>query len=114
MVRHMTELRGCTALVTGANRGVGRALVDELLARGAAKVYAGARTPEEADVPGAELVRLDITDPVQVAAAAEHCADVDVLVNNAGYHANTRLVAHPGSRRRTRARWRSTTSARCR
>ena len=80
------------ALVTGGNRGVGRAIVDELLARGAAKVYAGARTPDEAEVPGAELVQLDITDPAQVAAAAHHCSDVTVLVNNAGYHANTRLV----------------------
>jgi NAD(P)-dependent dehydrogenase (short-subunit alcohol dehydrogenase family) len=88
----MTDIRGSIALVTGGNRGVGRAIVDELLARGAAKVYAGARTPDEADVPGAEVVRLDITDPTQVAAAAERCGDVTVLVNNAGHHANTRLV----------------------
>ena len=88
----MTRLEGCVALVTGGNRGVGRAIVEELLARGAAKVYAGARTPEEADVPGADLVQLDITDPAQVAAAARRCGDVTVLVNNAGYHANTRLV----------------------
>jgi NAD(P)-dependent dehydrogenase (short-subunit alcohol dehydrogenase family) len=88
----MTRLEGCVALVTGGNRGVGRAIVEELLARGAAKVYAGVRTPEEADVPGADLVQLDITDPAQVAAAARRCGDVTVLVNNAGYHANTRLV----------------------
>lgn len=88
----MTQLQGCVALVTGGNRGVGRAIVDELLARGAAKVYAGARAPGEADVPGAELVQLDITDPARVAAAAARCSDVTVLVNNAGLHANTRLV----------------------
>jgi len=88
----MTQIRGSIALVTGANRGVGRAIVAELLARGAAKVYAGARTPSDADVPGAELVQLDITDPAQVAAAAEQCSDVTLLVNNAGYHANVRLV----------------------
>ena len=88
----MTRLEGCVALVTGGNRGVGKAIVDELLARGAAKVYAGARRPDQADVPGAELVQLDITDPSQVAAAAQRCSDVTVLVNNAGYHANTRLV----------------------
>jgi NAD(P)-dependent dehydrogenase (short-subunit alcohol dehydrogenase family) len=88
----MTDIRGAVALVTGGNRGVGKAVVDELLARGAAKVYAGARTPAEAEVPGAEVVQLDITDPAQVAAAAEHCGDVTLLVNNAGYHANARLV----------------------
>lgn len=82
-------------MVTGGNRGVGLAVVEELLARGAAKVYAGARNPADADVPGAEVIRLDITDPAQVAAAAEHCGDVTLLVNNAGYHANTRLVVTP-------------------
>ena len=91
----MTEIRGCVALVTGGNRGVGLAVVEELLARGAAKVYAGARSPGEAEVPGAEVVQLDITDPAQVAAAAAHCSDVTLLVNNAGYHANTRLVVGP-------------------
>jgi NAD(P)-dependent dehydrogenase (short-subunit alcohol dehydrogenase family) len=91
----MTEIRGSVALVTGGNRGVGLAVVEELLARGAAKVYAGARSPGEADVPGAEIVPLDITDPAQVAAAAAHCGDVTLLVNNAGYHANTRLVLTP-------------------
>lgn len=79
----MTQLRGCVALVAGGNRGVGRA-IDELLARGAVKVYAGARVPGEADVAGAELVQLDITDPAQVALAAAHCHDVTVLANDAG------------------------------
>ena len=88
----MTDIRGAVALVTGGNRGVGRAVVDELLARGAAKVYAGARTPDEAEVPGADVVQLDITDAAQVAAAAQRCSDVNLLVNNAGLHANVRLV----------------------
>lgn len=88
----MTDIRGAVALVTGGNRGVGRAVVDELLARGAAKVYAGARTPDEADVAGADVVQLDITDGAQVAAAAQRCGDVNLLVNNAGLHANVRLV----------------------
>lgn len=88
----MTQISGSVALVTGGNRGVGLAVVQELLARGAAKVYAGARNPAEADVPGAEVVALDITDPGQVAAAAARCGDVTLLVNNAGFHANTRLV----------------------
>jgi NAD(P)-dependent dehydrogenase (short-subunit alcohol dehydrogenase family) len=88
----VTALAGSVALVTGGNRGVGKAMVEELLARGAAKVYAGVRTPSEPAPDGAERVQLDITDPVQVAAAAASCADVTVLVNNAGLHANRRLV----------------------
>lgn len=71
------------ALVTGANRGLGRALAAELLARGA-KVYAGARKPESVDLPGAVPLRLDITEPESLAAAAAAAPDVTVLVNNAG------------------------------
>ncbi|MCU1398458.1 MAG: short-chain dehydrogenase [Acidimicrobiales bacterium] len=83
---------GSVALVTGGNRGIGRAFVDELLARGASRVYMGSRHPVD-DLPdGVELVRLDVTDPASVAAAAQACPDVTVLVNNAGLHARTRLV----------------------
>jgi NAD(P)-dependent dehydrogenase (short-subunit alcohol dehydrogenase family) len=88
----VTSLAGSVALVTGGNRGVGRALVEELFTRGAAKVYAGVRTPSESAPDGAERVQLDITDPAQVAAAAAGCGDVTLLVNNAGFHANRRLV----------------------
>ncbi|MGW1785839.1 SDR family oxidoreductase [Streptomyces sp. NPDC002143] len=72
-----------TALVTGANRGFGRALAAELLRRGAT-VYAGARNPDQVDLPGAKPIALDITDPASVAAAAEATGDVTVLINNAG------------------------------
>jgi len=87
-------IAGSIALVTGANRGIGRAFVDELLLAGATKVYAGARDPNRAaiDDDNVEVVQLDVTDPPSVAAAAAHCADVSLLINNAGYFANKRLV----------------------
>lgn len=84
------RLNGATALVTGANRGIGREFVVALLQRGA-KVYAAARRPELVDVPGAEVVRLDITDQSSVAAAAK-LTDVDVLINNAAGTAGGNLV----------------------
>ncbi|MET7750337.1 SDR family oxidoreductase [Micromonospora sp. NPDC005367] len=77
------KIAGSTALVTGANRGLGRQLAAELVARGAT-VYAGARNPDSVDLPGVTPVRLDITDPASVAAAAELARDVNLLVNNAG------------------------------
>ncbi|MGK5739951.1 SDR family oxidoreductase [Micromonospora sp. URMC 103] len=77
------KIAGSTALVTGANRGFGRHLAAELVARGAT-VYAGARNPESVDLPGVTPVRLDITDPASVAAAAELARDVTLLINNAG------------------------------
>jgi NAD(P)-dependent dehydrogenase (short-subunit alcohol dehydrogenase family) len=74
------------ALVTGANRGIGRALTQALLERGAAKVYAAARDPETLAELGDRVVplRLDVTDARQVAAAVRH-TDVELLINNAGY-----------------------------
>jgi NAD(P)-dependent dehydrogenase (short-subunit alcohol dehydrogenase family) len=78
------QINGATALVTGANRGLGRRFAQALLDRGAAKVYAAARNPSSVDLPGVIPVRLDITDPAQVAAAAELAGDVDLLINNAG------------------------------
>ena len=88
-------ITGATALVTGANRGLGQAITRMLLERGAQRVYAGARNPQTVVEPGAVPVRLDITDPAQVAAAAESCADVTLLVNNAGVLTNSPLVAAP-------------------
>lgn len=80
-----------TALVTGANRGLGRHFALELLARGAT-VYAGARDPQTLDLPGARPLALDITDPDAVAAAAALAGDVDLLVNNAGISTGAPLL----------------------
>ncbi|MEU6095031.1 SDR family oxidoreductase [Streptomyces sp. NPDC047079] len=77
------DISTATALVTGANRGLGRALAQELLARGAT-VYAAARRPDQIDLPGVKAIRLDVTDPASVAAAADEARDVNVLINNAG------------------------------
>jgi NAD(P)-dependent dehydrogenase (short-subunit alcohol dehydrogenase family) len=77
------DISASTVLVTGANRGFGRALAAELLARGAT-VYAGARNPDQVDLPGAKPIALDITDPASVEAAAKATRDVTVLINNAG------------------------------
>ncbi|NOU69798.1 SDR family NAD(P)-dependent oxidoreductase [Paenibacillus sp. LMG 31461] len=79
------------ALVTGANRGLGRQFTIELIARGA-KVYAGARNPETVDIPGAIPIQLDITDPKSVAAAAEAAKDVTLLINNAGSSTGASLL----------------------
>jgi NAD(P)-dependent dehydrogenase (short-subunit alcohol dehydrogenase family) len=77
------NIAGSTALVTGANRGFGRHLAHQLLARGAT-VYAGARNPDTVDLPGAKTIALDITDPASVATAADLAGDITLLINNAG------------------------------
>jgi NAD(P)-dependent dehydrogenase (short-subunit alcohol dehydrogenase family) len=78
------QINGSVALVTGANRGLGRHFVQALLDAGAAKVYAAARDPKKVTVPGAVPIALDITDPDAVRAAAELAQDVTLLINNAG------------------------------
>src|SRR5690349_21194698 len=86
------DLHGTTALVTGANRGLGRHFAQQLLDRGATKVYAAARDPRTVNLPGVEPIRLDITDPASIARAAEQASDVDVLINNAGISLHQHLV----------------------
>ncbi len=87
------DLAGSTALVTGANRGLGAAFARGLLAAGARTVYAGARNPVDSGVPGLVPVRLDITDPGQVAQAARRLTDVTLVVNNAGvFHGSDALA----------------------
>ncbi len=91
----MTELTGRTVLVTGANRGLGREFVQQLLGRGVAKVYAAARntTTITDDDPRVVPLQLDVTDPDSVARAADVAPDVDVVVNNAGISTPTPVLS---------------------
>src|SRR4029077_12965803 len=98
-----TAIEGAVALVSGTNRGIGPATVKALLAAGAAKIYCGARdiktiakliaTSPKRLVP----LALDVTKPEQVKHAAKTCADVTILVNNAGVNFNTPLIAIDGA-----------------
>lgn len=87
------DIKNSTALITGANRGLGRAFAQGLLDRGATKVYATARDPQTIDLAGVEALPLDITDPLSVRAAADVAGDVSLLVNNAGIQTATDLVS---------------------
>ena len=93
------HIKGSVALVTGANRGIGRAFVEALLSRGAAKIYAGARDMARLkDLLAAhkgkiEALTLDITKPADIAAAAKKAADVTLLVNNAGINLQAGFLA---------------------
>ncbi|GAA1972218.1 SDR family oxidoreductase [Isoptericola halotolerans] len=88
------DVTGQIALVTGANRGIGRQFVLELLDRGASKVYATARRPESLDVDDSRVVplRVDLLDHESVAQAAATAQDVTLLVNNAGISTGASLV----------------------
>lgn len=90
-----TPIEGVTALVTGGNRGFGRAIVDELLDRGAAKVYATARSPHTPPDKHVIPLVLDVTDDDSVAAAAQAAGDVSIVVNNAGISLNTPVLEAP-------------------
>ncbi len=89
------KIEGATAVITGANRGLGAAFAQALLSRGARTVYGGARDPGSITDPGVVPVELDITEPGQVAAAAARCQDVTLLINNAVYATQSPLIAAP-------------------
>ncbi len=88
------DIQDSVAVVTGANRGIGLAFTWALLAHGAAKVYAGVRTPEDFYEPGVQTLRLDVTDADQVAAAAAAAAD-DHVAWAWRRQATDRPVCHP-------------------
>ncbi|OBI13382.1 short-chain dehydrogenase [Mycobacterium sp. E2327] len=90
-------IAGARALVTGANRGLGKAFVQELLDRGAARVYAAARNPDAVDFDDARVIpiSLDITNSDDIRRAASGCPDVTVLINNAGAMLRSPLLASP-------------------
>lgn len=80
----MTSLNGAVVLVTGANGGIGTHFVHEALKRGAAKVYATARTPRRWDDERIVPLPHDVTDPASIKATLDVASDVTVLINNAG------------------------------
>ena len=80
----MPQLSGAVVLVTGANGGLGRHFVEQALARGASKVYAAARRPQEWHDARVIPLVLDVTDPASIRAAVAQAPDVTVLINNAG------------------------------
>ncbi|MEU1692285.1 SDR family oxidoreductase [Streptomyces hirsutus] len=90
----MTSLKNAVVLVTGGSRGLGKAFVDELFERGAAKVYATARDPLAIPHRDAVPLALEITDPASVAAAAAQAQDVTVLINNAGVELGATSFLH--------------------
>ncbi|MGO9836347.1 MAG: SDR family oxidoreductase, partial [Polyangiaceae bacterium] len=85
------DIDGRTALVTGANRGLGRHLTEQLRDRGAT-VYAAARNPDTVDLSGVKPIRLDVTDEASIATAADAAGGVSILVNNAGSSTRSSLL----------------------
>ncbi|MES9839351.1 MAG: SDR family oxidoreductase [Candidatus Thiodiazotropha endolucinida] len=86
----MQSVKGRIVLVTGANRGIGKSIVEEFLLAGASKIYAAARNPESlkplTDAYGERVValRIDLNDPASITAAARQAGDVEIVINNAG------------------------------
>ncbi len=78
------DIKGSTVVVTGANRGLGRSLLDALLERGAAKVYAASRTPSAPADAHVVALELDLTRRDTIAAAARAASDATIVINNAG------------------------------
>ncbi|WP_083667084.1 SDR family NAD(P)-dependent oxidoreductase [Mycobacterium sp. SP-6446] len=80
----MVRIADTTVLITGGNRGIGRALVEEALSRGAKRVYAGTRAQLTHRDHRVTPLTLDVTNPAHIQAAVDEVESLDVLVNNAG------------------------------
>src|SRR3954462_7156586 len=91
--RIVMQVSNSVALVTGANRGLGRAFIQALLARGARKVYAAARDPGAIDIPGVVPLKLDVTSTDDIAQAVAAAPDLTLLINNAGISRGKALLA---------------------
>ncbi|MGC7402652.1 SDR family oxidoreductase [Pandoraea pneumonica] len=91
------KIKDAVVFVTGANRGLGLEFAKQALALGAKKVYAGSRDPANVTLPGVIPVRLDVTEPEEVAAAARLAGDVTLLINNAGIARVTEGLTRPGA-----------------
>jgi NAD(P)-dependent dehydrogenase (short-subunit alcohol dehydrogenase family) len=91
----MIKIQDCVALVTGGNRGLGRAFCEGLLRAGAGKVYAAARDPSKVGIPDSRVVpiALDVTSVADVVSAARGCQDVSLLINNAGVLRDSPMLA---------------------
>lgn len=89
------NIAGSVAIVTGANRGLGRHFAEQLLLRGASKVYAAARRPDSIDLPGVVPIRIDLTDASSIEAAADRARDVTLLINNAGITTHGGFLTDP-------------------
>ncbi|HTB12342.1 MAG TPA: SDR family oxidoreductase [Bryobacteraceae bacterium] len=89
------DIENSIALVTGANRGLGKAYTEALLLAGATRVYAGARDTASIDITDQRLVpiKLDVTQDEDVRAAAAACPDVNLLINNAGIMLGSPMLA---------------------
>ena len=78
------NFNNAVVLITGANRGLGKALAQAAIAAGARKVYAAARNPATVDIAGVTPIRLDVTNAADIAAAVQAIHDLTILINNAG------------------------------
>ena len=87
------KIEGSVALVTGANRGLGKAYVEALLASGAKKVYAASRQLSKVSDARVTPVQLDVTSPSDIESAVRQCGDVTILINNAGLMLGSTMLA---------------------
>jgi NAD(P)-dependent dehydrogenase (short-subunit alcohol dehydrogenase family) len=87
------NIKDSVVLITGANRGLGLSLAKALLQAGARKVYAGARNPASVTQEGIQPLKLDVTSAADIAAAVQACADVSIVINNAGVELRSPVMA---------------------